>query len=265
MNRTTIQRSVMLALAGGSLALGVCGHAAAPAAPLGFEGDWVRTDTNESGSFDGLSGTFEKASLTPAGKAELDSHPPRGGPPGLLAVDVNKPHKVGEPYIVVDMPCQGGPNQDGALGISPDSGGIHIIESKLQFVIAPERGGARSIWLDGRSHPDASHWVPQGAGHGVGHYENGEFVVDTVGLPAGRVPADGWRTPETHLGERFKLSEDGQHMTITYTYSDPKIYTKPHTFFYTFDRSPPGSYALEEWCDASDPAERQSIVPPPQD
>jgi hypothetical protein len=40
---------------------------------------------------------------------------------------------------------------------------------------------------------------------------------------------------------------------------------------YYFDRSPmldsagtPVSYALEEWCDAGDPIEKQSIVPPKQ-
>src|SRR5262245_66329789 len=29
---------------------------------------------------------------------------------------------------------------------------------------------------------------------------------------------------------------------------------------YEFDRSPEGSYALEYWCDASDPAEQQSVT-----
>ena len=43
-----------------------------------------------------------------------------------------------------------------------------------------------------------------------------------------------------------------------------EIYQKPHSYRYVFDRLPPGSYAFEDWCDASDPIERQSIVPPPQ-
>ena len=37
-----------------------------------------------------------------------------------------------------------------------------------------------------------------------------------------------------------------------------------HEYHYDLDRSPAGSYAFEEWCDASDPLEQQSIVPPPQ-
>ena len=58
-------------------------------------------------------------------------------------------------------------------------------------------------------------------------------------------------------------------MTLTYTWDDPKIYQKPHSYHYIFERAPPStgrriSYALEEWCDASDPIEQQSIVPPKQ-
>ena len=54
-------------------------------------------------------------------------------------------------------------------------------------------------------------------------------------------------------------------MTISYTWNDPAIYEQPQTYKYIFDRSPGAPpYALEEWCDASDPIEKQSIVPPKQ-
>jgi len=44
----------------------------------------------------------------------------------------------------------------------------------------------------------------------------------------------------------------------------PKVNQKPHEYQYELDRLPAGSYAFEEWCDASDPIEQQSITPPPQ-
>jgi hypothetical protein len=66
------------------------------------------------------------------------------------------------------------------------------------------------------------------------------------------------------LTEHFEVSPDGQHLTIKYRWEDPKLYQKAHEYQYTFDRLPEGSYAFEEWCDASDPLERQSIVPPKQ-
>ena len=49
-------------------------------------------------------------------------------------------------------------------------------------------------------------------------------------------------------------------MTVTYTWDDPAIYVKPHSYRYTLDRAPGDpAYALEEWCDASDPIEKQSM------
>jgi hypothetical protein len=98
----------------------------------------------------------------------------------------------------------------------------------------------------------------------VGRYDGNVLVVETVGLTPGAVVAGGQRTPETRLTERFEVAPDGGRMTITYTWQDPKIYQKPHTYTYHFDRLPPGSYVFEDWCDASDPIERQGVAPPPQ-
>ena len=94
--------------------------------------------------------------------------------------------------------------------------------------------------------------------------ENGDLVVETVGLTPGNVTAGGRRSPETVLRERFQLSPDGKRLTITYTWEDPGIYVKPHSYRLFFERLPEGSYAIEDWCDPSDPATRQSIVPPKQ-
>ncbi len=226
------------------------------------EGDWVRTDRAGSGSWDGLTSKFQKAVLTPEGaRIVANYHPGPRGP----AYTENRVHAVGDPYVVVSKPCGvGGPFSGGGLGVNPDSGAIHIVVQKDEVIIAPERGGIRRIYTDGRAHPDLARWTPTGSGHAVGHFEGPVLVLDTVGLSRGPVPAGGWRTPQTHLAERFEVSPDGKHMTIRYTWTDPKIYAAPHSYDYTFDRLPPGSYAFEDWCDASDPAERQSIVPPAQ-
>lgn len=234
---------------------------------LSVEGDWVRTDLSGSGSFDGLGGSLPRAQLTAEGTT-LVSRGGRGGrgrgPGGPPDPGTGGPHTVGDPYIVVSRPCGGG-GGNGMGSFNPDSGGFHIIVAKNEVVFSQERGGSRIIYMDGRQQPDMTNWS-RAAGHSVGHFENGVLVVDTVGLPAGGgIPGGGVRTLETHLTERFEVSPDGQHMKIVYTYTDPKIYVKPHTYAYTFDRvQPTPSYAFEDWCDASDPIERQSIVPPPQ-
>ena len=87
---------------------------------------------------------------------------------------------------------------------------------------------------------------------------------ETDGTTPGLVTAGGWRSVETRLTERFVVSPDGKRLTIHYRWEDPAICQKPHEYQYEFDRSPEGSYALEYWCDPSDPAEQESVTPPQQ-
>lgn len=237
-----------------------------------LEGDWVRTDTNGSGDFGGLNANVAKAQLTPAGEAiAARAGRGRGGrggatPPAAAPAPGAKetPHAAGQAYVLVSMPCNGMPG-NGMGSFNPDSGGFHLIVGKTQVVWAQERGGSRIIYIDGRPHPDITN-TAHPVYNSTGHFEDGVLVVDTVGLPTGGgIPGGAVRGPNTHLTERFEVSPDGQHMKIVYTYSDPSLYVAPHTYTYTFDRAAPApTYAFEEWCDASDPIEGQSIVPPAQ-
>ncbi len=265
MKVTVVAAVVMIPLA--AVALAQRSQQAPPQTTGGIErleGDWVRVDPNASGAFDGLTSKFTPASLTADGAAAAAAMRQRQNAPRGPAYTENKPHNPGDPYIVVSRPCAAGAFAGGALGINPDSGAIHLVVNKDELIVAPERGGIRRIYLDGRKHPDLSRWTPTGSGHSVGRFENGELVVDTMGITTGGVVADGYRTPETRLTERFIVSPDNSHLTIEYRWEDPKIYSKPHIYRYELDRLPAGSYAFEEWCDASDPAEQQSVTPPPQ-
>ena len=252
----------------------VAGHAQnVPSTAAQLEGAWVRTDPDGSGSFGGLGSNIPAARLKPGaaamgGRAGGRGAGARGAGAGPnargTAAATAGPHDAGDPYIVVAQPCgASGGRGGGALLINPDSGGVHFVVSKDEVIFAGERGGVRHIYLDGRPHP--SPWTPTGAGHSVGHWEGRVLVVDTVGLTQGGVPGGGARTPATHLTERFEVASDGKTMTLTYTWDDPALYEQPHTYRYIFDRSPGNPpYAMEEWCDASDPIEKQSIVPPKQ-
>lgn len=296
LNPNFVRRSnfkVLLRLAAGTAALSLAGvplalslHARPQQSPAqddsskpnaALEGDWVRTDTVGVGNFGGLGGDIPKAQLTPEGQALAGRG--RGGaggrgagggggrgPGGAAGGATDAPHAVGDPYIVVAKPCADGNVGDGSITFNPDSGGFHLIVSKAQVIFSEERGGTRIIYMDDRPQSQDPKSVSSPVGHSVGHWENGVLVVDSVGISGGRgVAGGGVRTPETHLTERFEVSPDGKHMKIQYTYNDPKLYAAPHTYAYTFDRdlSNP-SYAFEDWCDPSDPLEKQSIVPPAQ-
>jgi len=272
-------RCRVIALAGLLLPLAVPHLLAAqptPATAARLEGDWVRIDPDGAGSFGGLGASIPPAQLLPgasaaAGRGGGGRGGGRGGRGGPPVAESTSPNPEGVPYIVVAQPCAGGlgGRSNGALLVNPDSGGVHFIEHKDEVIFAGERGGVRHFYLDGRQHPTP--WTPTPAGHSIAKYEGNALVVETVGFTAGAVPGGGVRTPETRLVERYEVSADGERLTITYTWDDPKLYQKPHVYRYYFDRSPmlesagtPVSYALEEWCDAGDPIEKQSIVPPKQ-
>jgi len=224
-----------------------------------LSGGWLRLDSEGSGSFDGTAQKYPPAALTPAGQAMVVRGDGRNVTPngGNTA-----PHQAGEPYIVNNGACT--PEGTGGSAIDPNSTAIFLLQSKDEVLMVREGPGGRHIHMDGRSHPDLTKLTPTLYGHSIGHYEGGALVVDTIGLPEGNVQGGGRRRPETRLTERFELAPDGKRLTITYTWDDPMLYVRPHTYQYFFERLPRESYAFETWCDSSDPTQRQSVVPPKQ-
>ena len=225
-----------------------------------IEGGWVRIDTDGSGSFGGLLSKFPRAVLTPAAQSAQAEQAKRAAQPRFdFARDPSQPKPAGEGYVVTDGSC----TLPG--GVEPNSAAFHLVQSRDQVLIVRENPGMpRTIYMDGRAHPDLSRWTPTGVGHSTGRYENGALVIETIGLTTGNVSAGGWRTPETRLTEHYRLAPDGKRLTITYTWADPKVYLKPHSYEIVAERTPPDSWAFESWCDSSDPNQRLSIVPPPQ-
>jgi hypothetical protein len=140
-----------------------------------------------------------------------------------------------------------------------------MVLGRDEALVVQERGASRRIYLDGRALPDPSVRPPSGSGYSVGHFEkDGTLVVETTDASAGGVTAGGYRLADSHFIQRYIPSPDGKHLTLRFEFNDPRIYAKPHSFEYTFDRMAAGSYALDEFCDATDPLEGQSIVPPEQ-
>jgi len=71
---------------------------------------------------------------------------------------------------------------------------------------------------------------PSWFGESIGRYENGELVVDTVGLSTRNSYIDNLRTPHTekeHVIERFKLSADGNTLEASVIVEDPDTFNEP--------------------------------------
>src|SRR5262249_2114922 len=122
----------------------------------------------------------------------------------------------------------------------------------------------RHIYLDGRGHPPKQLLEGSTTGHAVGHWEGDALVVDSIGFLGGGTPGGGRIGPGTRLTERFRLLDGGKKLSVTFTWTDPEIFVKPHTYELQYYRSEPGTYAFEEYCHPDDPKQSGSVVEPPQ-
>jgi len=74
---------------------------------------------------------------------------------------------------------------------------------------------------------------PDWFGESIGHYENGELVVDTIGLSTQKNSyIDNFRTPHSeklHVVERFTIGRDGKSLTAVVKVEDPDTFNAPLT------------------------------------
>jgi len=71
---------------------------------------------------------------------------------------------------------------------------------------------------------------PSWFGESIGRYENGELVVDTIGLSTKLSFLDMFRTPHTeklHVTERFKLTADGKFLEAFVKVEDEDAFNEP--------------------------------------
>jgi hypothetical protein len=107
---------------------------------------------------------------------------------------------------------------------------IYFVQTpKEVWIIWQRQQEVRRIYLNV---PHSKNPKPSWFGESVGHYENGELVVDTIGfLDKHEFDfVDNWRTPHTkdlHVVERWKLIDDGKAIQASVTVDDPGTFNQP--------------------------------------
>ncbi|HKV39022.1 MAG TPA: hypothetical protein VJX67_07405 [Blastocatellia bacterium] len=204
-------------------------------------------DPTGSGSFKALDDNLPKPDL---------AHPPLPAP----VAPPGQPHGPLDPYIVTNGAC----DTTGAQGLlmMDHPAALDIVQTKNEVVISSEVSNVRFLYLDGRSLPASGSYDYSPVGYSVGRWDGDVLAVETVGFHAPATDRGGPAT-DTHLFERYSLSDGGKRLSVTFTWVDPKLFLKPWTYTYTYEKLP-NSYAFEEWCDSGDPLQSQSIIPPKQ-
>jgi len=100
---------------------------------------------------------------------------------------------------------------------------------KLMLMMIENDSTTRQIHLDGRALPPDS--LPTWFGYSTGKWDGDTLVVETAGFND-----KAWldlfghpRSEAMHLTERFRRVDFG-HLETTYTFDDPKMYTRPFSF-----------------------------------
>ena len=152
---------------------------------------------------------------TPAGLEKLKLTKPSNGVRSVLPAETNDPIVSGDP--------QGMPREDLFI-----VGAIQILQRPENVVMLYEFGRVwRVIWTDGREVPKDVE--PRWFGYSVGKWvDDYTFVVETTGTDdrtwvdrAGRP-----HSADLRIEERFHRP-DHDHLELSVTIDDPKMYTKP--------------------------------------
>lgn len=112
---------------------------------------------------------------------------------------------------------------------------IEIVSDELILIHSEDNAQPRSVFLDGRAHPD---FVPleerSYTGHSIGWWEGDTLVIDTTHFK----PMPGEVGPRKHLVERYRLSDDKTEVIIDFTVEDPDYLTRPVSHTYRWQHSP---------------------------
>ena len=118
------------------------------------------------------------------------------------------------------------------------------------------------LFRDKHTNPDI--YDPSSVGESIAHWEGDTLIVDTIGFHEkyGRmlIPGGGYRTPESHLVERYKLLKNGQVLSVTFDWTDPKVFAKAHTYDFWYHKiNGPFEQRAGIGCNAWDP-ERSAFI-----
>jgi len=154
----------------------------------------------------GLGGQTDRLVLTPAGETAVASYDRVTDSPNVQCVPIPPPFLNSSTNYL---------------------SGIEIREDRV--ILRNEFFDmSRTVYMDGRSHPENGERTNQG--HSVGWWEGDTLVVDTTLLSSHRAGNSSGGVPsgaQKHVVERFSLSDDGTRAIVDVFVEDPEFLTEP--------------------------------------
>ena len=121
---------------------------------------------------------------------------------------------------------------------------LDIRQGPTQIIMTTEvtNVSPRYIYTARAQHVSEDVFDPSTNGDSIGRWEGDTLVVDTVGFHETHglmaIPGGGYRTPTAKLMERYRLMDNGNTLSVVFTWTDPKMFRTPHTYEYRYYRYP---------------------------
>lgn len=176
-----------------------------------LDGKWIADRTRSGPSYPGGFDGFFHAHLvlTDAAIAAQESYDP---------LSAENPEST----------CVGRPTPSAFISTSSYLMQIDLADAGEEIIIHSEWfNEERTVYMDGRDHPDAS--TTYVTGHSIGRWEGDTLIVDTrnfddhrspyqIGVPSGA---------QKHVVEKYRLIEDGAAMEAEFMLEDPEYLAEP--------------------------------------
>ena len=221
------RRSVVTAIAGslpGALTCTVLISVLMPASaagqhPVDLSGVWLATSPRGGGG-------ERQPALTPRAQGDLDAFDPLDDP-------------------VIRCVPPGFPRS------GPTIYPFEIVQTDSMIVFLYETFGmVRRIYMDGRPMPE--YLPPSLMGFSVGHWEDGELVIETTNYAPGLLSGSGVRQyGDMIVAERYRLVDDGEGLEGEALISAPATFAEPWLRKFTWELDPDGMI-YESICDPAD-------------
>jgi hypothetical protein len=130
---------------------------------------------------------------------------------------------------------------------------LHVLQGETEIVVVPPINAvARHLYIDGRAQVSLDDFETTTVGNSVGKWDGETLIVTTLGFSDRgivSIPGGGFRTPKSQLVERYRLLDDGKVLSVSFTWTDPSVFTRPHSYEFRYHRAPPGTNVVEWPCE----------------
>lgn len=131
-------------------------------------------------------------------------------------------------------------------------------------IVAQAQAMVRHLYTDGVKRADLDDFDPVTNGYTVARWEGDVLVAESTGfsdLGITAIPGGGYRTPNSRLVERFRLLDGGKRLSVVSTWTDPGVFTKPHTYETRYYRADVGAAMSQQSCDPLEAGREEFFAP----